>query len=227
MIGTTGFEHKCSIAYDPPEVLAKAPPMSSNAQSHIHRAAMKLFSEHGAMQVSVTELAQAAGVARGTIYNNLDDLAGLFDVVALELSLEINARVVRATSRLDDPIRRLAAGVRLYILSATRDPEVGRFLIRFGLSAEALRQLWTGQPLADLIAGRAQGSYDFTDGQINWVIALISGAAIGVIACALERPEAEAEAGMDAAERILLALGVSREDARTHARAPLPPFEES
>ncbi|MBB4197855.1 AcrR family transcriptional regulator [Rhodoblastus sphagnicola] len=197
--------------------------MSATAQSHIHRAALKLFGERGATQISVTDLAQAAGVARGTIYNNLDDLAGLFDLVALELALAISARVVRSIATGDEPVGRLAAGIRLYILSATRDPEIGRFLIRFGLSAAALRQLWTGQPLADLIAGRAQGSYDFTDDQLDAVVAFISGAAIGAIAHTLERPELSAEAGMDAAERVLVALGVPRADAREHARAPLPP----
>jgi len=196
--------------------------MSATAQSQIFRAAIRLFGERGATQISVTDLAQAAGVARGTIYNNLDDLAGLFDAVALELALEISAGVVRATTVLDDPIRRLAAGIRLYILNATREPEIGRFLVRFGFSAEALRKLWTGQPLTDLIAGRAQGAYDFSDSQLDFFIAFISGAAIGAIAHALERPETRADAGMDAAERILVALGVPRKDASEKARATLP-----
>jgi AcrR family transcriptional regulator len=196
--------------------------MSATAQNQIYRAAMKLFAERGAMQLSVTDLAQAAGVARGTIYNNLGDLAGLFDAVALELALEISAGVVRAISVLDDPVQRLAAGIRLYILSATREPEIGRFLIRFGLSAASLRELWTGQPLADLIAGRAQGSYDFSESELDFFIAFISGAAIGAIAHTLEKPETRADAGMNAAERVLVALGLARDDARQKARATLP-----
>ena len=54
------------------------------AQQRIHAAALKLFAERGVTQVNVSDLAQAAGVARGTIYNNLSNPDGLFEEVAAD-----------------------------------------------------------------------------------------------------------------------------------------------
>jgi len=196
--------------------------MISSAQRQIHRAALKLFGERGATQVNVKELAQAAGVARGTIYNNLDDLAGLFDAVAVQLAAQMSAQVEQAILGLDDPVQRLATGVRLHVRGAARDPAIGRFIVRFGFSAAALREIWTGQALSDLRAGRARGFYDFSENGIDSIVGFISGATIGAIASALERPESAEDAGMEAAERILVALGLARPQARFCARAPLP-----
>jgi AcrR family transcriptional regulator len=196
--------------------------MASAAQIQIRRAAIRLFAERGAMQVSVTDLAQAAGLARGTIYNNLRDLKDLFETVSIQLAAEMSARVAAALSGLSEPAARLAAGVRLHVLCAASDPEIGRFLIRFGFSAAALREIWAGRGLADLIEGRTQGVYDYPEDRLEFVVNFISGATFGAIATALERPESGAEAGMDAAERILVALGVARSTARDQARAALP-----
>jgi AcrR family transcriptional regulator len=193
--------------------------MATAAQSQILRAALKLFGERGATQVNVKELAQAAGVARGTIYNNLDDLAGLFDAVAVQLAAQMSAQVEQAIADLDEPAQRLAMGIRLHVLYASRDPEVGRFILRFGFSAAALREIWTGQALADLREGRARGIYDFPEEQMDSVVNFISGATIGAIASALEWPERATEAGMEAAELILAALGVQRDQAKLRARA--------
>ena len=43
----------------------------STAQRRIYKAAVRLFAEKGATQLNVSDLAQEAGVARGTIYNNV------------------------------------------------------------------------------------------------------------------------------------------------------------
>ena len=40
---------------------------------------MKLFAEQGVTQVTVSTLAAAAGVARGTVYSNVQDIDGLFE----------------------------------------------------------------------------------------------------------------------------------------------------
>lgn len=196
--------------------------MATAAQRQILRAALKFFGERGATQVNVKELAQAAGVARGTIYNNLDDLAGLFDAVAAQLAAQMSAQVEQAIADLNEPALRLAMGIRLHVLFAARDPEVGHFILRFGFSAAALREIWTGQALADLREGRARGIYDFPEEQMHSVVNFISGATIGAIASALERPERAVEAGMEAAELSLIALGVERAQAKRFARAKAP-----
>ena len=54
----------------------------NQAQRRIHDAAIRLFAEQGNHRVSVSDLAQAAGVARGTIYNNIETPEYLFEQVS-------------------------------------------------------------------------------------------------------------------------------------------------
>jgi AcrR family transcriptional regulator len=187
---------------------------------------MRLFAERGAMLVTVTDLAQAAGVARGTIYNNLGDLTGLFDLVAAQLALEMNDRVTRAVVGFEDPASRLAVGIRLCLRRAHEEPEWGRFLSRFGYSSEALREIWMGQPLADLREGLALGRYQFPESRLDSVIGLISGATIGAIMSVLEGNKTWRAAGADIAELTLIALGLPRDEARKIAGANLPILSE-
>ena len=60
--------------------------MMNAAQKRIHEAALKLFAQKGTTEISVSELAQAANVARGTIYNNLEQPEHLFQQVAAQLA---------------------------------------------------------------------------------------------------------------------------------------------
>lgn len=190
----------------------------SSAQRRLTQAAMRLFVERGATQLSVVDLAQAAGVARGTVYNNLDDLSGLFDLVAAELAAEMRAALAIALAPIADAAERLAAGVRLAVRRSVDEPEWGRFVARFGFSAQALRLLWAGRPLEDLADGRYR--YRAEHGQV--VANLVSGAAFAAIVTALETTEAAEAAGSDAAEWTLVALGLPRDEARALARRPLP-----
>lgn len=190
------------------------------AQRRLTQAAMRLFVERGATQLSVVDLAQAAGVARGTVYNNLDDLSGLFDAVAADLAAQMREALMTTLAPIEDAAERLAAGMRLAVRRAVEEPEWGRFVARFGFSAAALRLLWAGRPLDELAAGRAAGRYTFRADQAQAVATLISGATFAAIVTALET--SDPAAGADAAEWTLAALGLPRAEARALARRPLP-----
>ena len=60
--------------------------------------------------MSISELAAAAGMARGTIYSNVNDVDGLFEEVAAQLVREMTERVVPGFAGIDDPAQRLAIG---------------------------------------------------------------------------------------------------------------------
>ncbi|WP_139042661.1 helix-turn-helix domain-containing protein, partial [Aequoribacter fuscus] len=51
---------------------------SPTSQKRIHAAAIRLFAETGAQKISIRDLAEEAGVARGTIYAYLDQSPDLF-----------------------------------------------------------------------------------------------------------------------------------------------------
>jgi len=192
------------------------------AQRRLHKAALQLFAERGVSQINVGELAQAAGVARGTVYNNLPDIDGLFSAVATQLSSEMSERIAVGVKALEDPACRLANGIRYYARRAHEEPHWGRFICRFALNNASLQDIWAGQPAKDLLEGLDVGRFYFQRDQLVSVIALLAGAVLGSIFLVLEGQKTWREAGSDAAEFFLVAIGVPRDEAKALACHDLP-----
>ena len=205
----------------PPKSESSAPPLTG-AQRRLHRAALQLFAERGVTRINATELAEAAGMARGTVYNNLSDLENLFFQVAAQLSAEMTHRIYRNVGRDEDPARNLSSGIRYFTKHAHDDPLWGRFVCRFALSSELLQEIWTGQAVEDLLDGLDKGRYIFQKDQIASATTLITGAILGSILLVLEGRKTWRDAGSDTAQFVLTAIGVPREEARTIACAELP-----
>lgn len=197
------------------------PPLTP-AQRRLHKAALQLFAERGVSQINVSELAQAAGMARGTVYNNLPDLDGLFSDVATQLSSEMSERIAVGVRQLEDPAHRLADGIRFFARRAHEEPHWGRFICRFALSGALLQDIWTGQPAKDLREGLDRGRFHFQREQLLSVFALLAGGVLGSIFLVLEGQKTWREAGSDAAEFFLVAIGVPRDEARVLASNELP-----
>lgn len=192
------------------------------AQRRLYRAALQLFAERGVEQVNVSELAQLAGMARGTVYNNLSDLDGLFSEVAAQLSAEVSDQVAFSMRELKDPAQRLATGIRLFVRRAHEDHHWGRFMCRFVLNTTALRDVWGSQPVKDLLQGIDSGRFEFQRDQLLSVVALLAGAVLGAIFLVLEGQKTWREAGEDTAEFFLVAIGIPRIEAQALACQELP-----
>lgn len=199
------------------------------AQRRLHKAALQLFAERGVSQINVGELAQAAGVARGTVYNNLTDIDGLFTAVATQLNSEMSERIAVGVRELADPAHRLANGIRFFARRAHEEPHWGRFICRFALNSALLQDIWTGQPAKDLLEGLELGRFHFQREQLISVFALLAGAILGSIFLVLEGQKTWREAGSDAAEFFLVAIGVPRDEAKVLACHDLPalPVDQS
>lgn len=91
-------------------------------------AGRSLFAERGYADVGTDELARAAGVTRGALYHQFDGKAGLFSAVLAEVEQEVRDRVSAAMEPVDDPARRLLAGLDAY-LDACADPVVHRIAL--------------------------------------------------------------------------------------------------
>ena len=194
----------------------------SAAQRRIHDAALRIFAERGSTEVSVSDLAQAAGVARGTIYNNLEKPEHLFERVAAQLADEMNERVAASYKGITDPAERTSIGVRLYIRRAHEEPHWGRFIVHFGFSNDSLRNVWTGPPMQDLMAGLQQDSFDFLPDQLPAALGVIAGSTVSAILMVLEGVKTWRDAGTETVTMILRGLGVSKEMAETIAARELP-----
>jgi AcrR family transcriptional regulator len=194
----------------------------NQARRRIHAAAMKLFAERGVTKVNISELASAAGMARGTIYSHVSDVDGLFEEVAAQLAREMTERVVAGFAGIDDPAQRLAIGVRQYIRRAHEEPLWGRFMSRFGLSPALTHALLASDPVADLQAGIVSGRYLVAPEQVPAMVGLLAGGTLAAMLPVLDGHSTWREVGSDTAELLLIALGLQREAARALARSELP-----
>jgi AcrR family transcriptional regulator len=195
---------------------------SSKARKRIQNAAMRLFAERGTMQLTVSELADAAGVARGTIYNQNTDVAVLFEQVATSLTHEMSARIQATLASTDDPLKRLALGIRLFVRRAHAEPIWGRFIVRFGVTTPTLRGLLSGRPARDLERAVKDGRLQLRSDQFISVIAMMSGGVFAAIMLVLEGYQTWREAGSSAAELFLRAIGVQHDEALALSRIEVP-----
>jgi AcrR family transcriptional regulator len=196
----------------------------SAATARIHRAALRLFAERGSSEIKLSELAQVAGVARGTIYNNLPNPETLFEDVCGQLSHEMIRQIVASFGDLEDPAARIARGIRLYVRRAHDEPDWGRFLCRFAYSSASLREVMVGEPMRDVMQGFASGRFKFRNDQLLSVLGVMVGVILSSILLVLEGHKTWRDAGSDAAELALCAFGIDRAEAYAISQTELPPL---
>jgi AcrR family transcriptional regulator len=196
--------------------------MTTPTDQRISEAAIRLFVEKGTTQLTISELAQAANVARGTLYRNIGSVAELFDRVVAEFSADLHERVSASFVGIDDPAARLATGLRLWVRYAHENPTIGRFAVRFGMSEESLRAVMTGPPIRDISAGVAAGRYDIGELSVDSIASLALGATVSAMWMVLEGHQTWREAGSSTAELVLRAMGIEPKEAREIAMAELP-----
>jgi AcrR family transcriptional regulator len=190
--------------------------MTTPTDQRINDAAVRLFVEKGTTQLTISELAQEANVARGTLYRNIGSVEGLFDRIVAELTADMHQRVSATFSDIDDP------AARLWVRYAHENPTLGRFVVRFGLSEESLRAWMTGPPMDDISAGVAAGRYAISPSRVDSVASLVLGATVSAMWMVLEGHQTWREAGSSTAELLLRALGIEQAEAREISVAELP-----
>ncbi len=194
------------------------------ARQRLHDAALHLFAERGSSEVTVSELASAAGIARGTVYNNIESLDDFFDQVSRDLAIEMRDRMQAAFVDVRDPAVRLSDGLRFFVRRAHEQPGWGRFVARFGPIDPTVRELWAGPPMDDVRAGRRKGRFTIGAGDEPGAMALVNGTTIAAMWQVLEAHETWRRVGSSGAALVLRALGIAPDEADRIAHAPLRPL---
>lgn len=89
-----------------------------------------LFASRGFAEVSLDEVAHAAGVTRGAVYHHYGNKTGLFSAVVARLQAEVaDAVVVAAEGAGSDPGAQLRAGSHAFLDAITSGPAVHVLLI--------------------------------------------------------------------------------------------------
>jgi AcrR family transcriptional regulator len=196
--------------------------LADNIQRRIQDAALRLYAETGATRINVRDLAHAAGVARGTIYNNVASVDTLFEDLAAQLAAEMHERVHQSFGDIEDPARRLATGIRLFMRRSHDEPAWGRFMCRFGMNTGQLREIWHAQPMRDLQQGIANGRYDLRPEQLPTVTAMLAGSMLAASLLVLDGYRGWREASTETTVLLLRALGIGADEARALAETELP-----
>lgn len=205
---------------------ADVPLRRANARSRIHEAAMRTFADRGTTDVSLSDVAEAAGIARGTIYNNILAPENLFAEVAAELSAEMIERIEATIAIIDDPALRLATGVRLFVRRAHDDRKWGLFLVRFGMGRDDLEMLLEAPPVRDaILVLRKSAGRDDREREKAFVSMLV-GTTLAAMSAVITGHQTWRDAGIQSAELLLMAAGLPGKDAQRIARAQLPDLAE-
>lgn len=92
--------------------------------------ATDLFATTGFTEVSLEDVAEAAGVTRGAVYHHYRNKTGLFSAVAAQLQSRVAASVVEAAERAGaNPAEQLRAGSHAFLDAITAAPAVRILLV--------------------------------------------------------------------------------------------------
>jgi len=197
---------------------------SGRARARIYDAALRLFAQNGGSAITVSDLADAAGIARGTIYNNVAEPQNLLGEVAAALSEEMLLRTEATMQAFSDPAERMATGLRLFVRRAHEDHNWGRFLVQFTLSHATLRGVMREPPSRDIAHAIESGRFKLAQPQIPAFVAMLTGTTIAAMNTVIRGEQTWRDAGSNAAELLLRAAGISATEARRIARNELPPL---
>jgi len=192
------------------------------ARARIYQAAVRLFAANGSDEITVSDLAETAGIARGTIYNNIQSPETLFGDVAGWLSHEMILRTEAAMGEITSPVERLATGTRLFIRRAHEEHDWGLFLVRFGLNHAALHAMMHEPPARDIRAAIDAGAFKTSEDKIPALVSMLTGATLAAMGAVIRGDQAWRDAASAAAEFFLRAGGLAGGQARYLATRELP-----
>ena len=175
----------------------------------------------GATSVSIQEITDSADVGFGSFYNHFASKDELF-AAAVAATLDAWARVRdNVVAGIEDPAEVFAVSYRMTGRLQRVQPELVRVLLNSGTAFLQSDRGLRPRALADLAAGMAAGRYTVSDPELAFMVA--GGALLGLLQMLEGQPELDGDATSDAfAQRVLVMLGVSEEEARRLCALPLP-----
>lgn len=113
-----------------------------------------MIAERGPDAPVIEDFIQAAGVARGTFYNHFKTTEELRTATSSWLEDALIDRIESVIGDFDDPVRRAATGMRLWLHLSRRDPVFCAFVVRSRFRGAAVERTLTVDLDAGLRSGR-------------------------------------------------------------------------
>lgn len=184
--------------------------------------ALQHFAETGEHTISVTELSRRAGVARGTIYNNFDNIDDLFSIVSLSVYSTLNEDAERMIEQRDAPHERLACYLGLFMRRAHNRPHWAKFVVKFAPYEAEFRDIASSILLREVQAGMKSGIFTFTEDKFPYFIQMLAGTTYGFVFLITEGHKSWRETSKNLIELLLISGGVPQAEAARVADLPLP-----
>lgn len=185
---------------------------------HLIDTAVQLLAASGPDALSIDDIVQSAGVARGTFYNYFTAPADLMRAVGTELAEDLITTVDPIVKAYSDPAERVAVGIRAILGCARASPVLAAIIMQSGWPAAATDHALHRVTARDIALGLR--TRRFRPIAIETAMALLGGLTVGVMpAFAKGTPPTKLE--QQVAETLLLGLGLPAKEAERIARAPV------
>lgn len=194
----------------------KPDPRRERTRKALVEAGRSLFALRPVDAVSIDEIVEAAGVAKGSFYNHFVDRDALVREVAHLARMELESAVGRINAGVTDPAARTVRGFCAAVRFAVDDPADARTLTRLFAGATSPTSPINVGLAGDIAAGLAMGRFSVPDVEVG--VMTVMGLAQAALSRALD---AGAPPAVDIATRLgavlLRGLGVESAEAEVLA----------
>lgn len=216
-VTTAGWERRASEAVP----LSRSERRKAQTRQKLIEAARDMLATGTAAQASVQEITAAADVGFGSLYNHFGSKTDLLEAAVADVLEELGALFDRLSFDLEDAASALAQSTRLTLRMCRDRPQMSAVLIRHGMHYMESEGGVAARLLRDLEMGMASGRFLVAEPRL--ARAAVSGAVLATLQIAQTDPDLVDDAACDRlVEGLLRMLGVSFEEARELAYAPLP-----
>jgi AcrR family transcriptional regulator len=194
----------------------------AKTRAQLIQAARTLYAERTIDSVTIDDLVNEAGVAKGTFYVHFEHLPDLQVAVADELAQELDDLLQPFRLQLEDPVERIAAGCAAFIREAARNPSWGSLAARGAWALPSVAHAARANLREDLRLAAARRRLGAITPELAFE--LVSGIVIQAMRAAGEGRLSLAAAPA-AVEAILRALGLASAEAHAIVTRVFDPLE--
>jgi AcrR family transcriptional regulator len=193
------------------------------ARRELVASARALIATHGVATIRVSDVAERADVAHGTVYNHFETKDELIEAVVDDAVTELVTAVGDYGDQLADAAEAMSVGIRQLVGLCDRDPDLARVLVHLSDAATRFEQLLWERSERILLRGLEDGRFRSADATLSLTLAI--GATLAAIRAIVVGRLAIPGAAAQCAAGCLQAVGVSYDDAQEIVSRPLPTLD--
>ncbi len=126
-------------------------------------AGLRLLAERPIDSLSVDEIVETAGVAKGSFFYHFADKQAFAREIAAQVRAEVEATITAANRDIDDPARRVAQGIGRFVRFALAAPDKATIVVTADLRGADPDHALNAGLRADLEQGMQSGRFDRGD----------------------------------------------------------------